>query len=81
MARCSLCHREGSEGGYCGYHRDAHANLVAAYEAWRKSTELSWNAFLEEVIQTKEVGGWARDVAHDLLSNDQWGNKSSNNFP
>ena len=68
MARCSLCHREGSEGGYCGYHRDAHANLVAAYEAWRKSTELSWAGFLEEVIQTKETGEWAREVAQSLLS-------------
>ncbi|GAI42550.1 unnamed protein product [marine sediment metagenome] len=68
MAKCSLCHREGSEGGYCGYHRDAHANLVAAYEAWRKSTELSWTGFLEEVIQTKEIGGWAREVALDFLS-------------
>jgi len=68
MARCSLCHREGFEGGYCGYHRGAHANLVAAYEVWRKSTELSWNGFLEEVIQAKETGEWAREVAQDLLS-------------
>ena len=68
MARCSLCHREGVEGGYCGYHRDAHANLVEAYEAWRESTGLSWNGFLEEAIQAKETGGWARDVARDLLS-------------
>ena len=68
MARCSLCHREGSEGGYCEYHRDAHANLVAAYEAWRKSTELSWTGFLEEIIQAKETGEWAREVAQSLLS-------------
>jgi len=68
MARCSLCHREGSEGGYCGYHRDAHANLVSAYEAWRKSTELIWTGFLEEIIQAKETGEWAREVAQSLLS-------------
>ena len=68
MARCSLCHREGVEGGYCGYHRDAHANLHAAYEAWKKSAELSWDGFLEEIIQAKETGEWARDVAQDLLS-------------
>jgi hypothetical protein len=68
MARCSLCHREGSKGSYCGYHRDAHANLVAAYEVWDKSTELSWAGFLGEIIQTKETGGWVRDVARDLLS-------------
>ena len=69
MVRCSLCHREGSEGGYCGYHRGAYANLVAAYEGWKSSTELSWNGFLEEIIRAKETGGWARDVAQDLLSN------------
>ncbi len=68
MARCSLGHREGSEGGYCGYHRDTHANLVAAYEVWRKSTELSWSGFLGEIIQTKETGEWAREVAQSLLS-------------
>jgi len=68
MARCSLCHRELVEGGYCGYHRDAHANLVAAYEVWKKSTEFSWTGFLEEIIQTKETGGWASEVAQDLLS-------------
>jgi len=43
-------------------------NLVAAYELWRKSTELSWKGFLEEIIQAKETGGWAREVAQDLLS-------------
>ena len=68
MARCSLCYREGVEGGYCGYHRDAHANLVAVYGAWKKSTELCWKGFLEEVIQAKETGEWVRDVARDLLS-------------
>jgi len=68
MARCSLCHREGSEGGYCGYHRDAYANLVSTYEAWRKSTELIWTGFLEEIIQAKETGEWAREVAQSLLS-------------
>ena len=66
MARCSLCHRESVEGGYCGYHRDAHANIVTAYEVWKKATEFTWNRFLEEVIQAKETGGWARDVARDL---------------
>jgi hypothetical protein len=69
MARCSLCHREDVEGGYCGYHQDAHANLVKAYEAWKKSIGLSWNGFLEEVIKAKETGGWARDVAQDHLTN------------
>ena len=69
MARCSLCHREGVEGGYCGYHRAAYANLVKAYEAWKKSIELTWNGFLGEIIQAKETGEWAKDVARDLFSN------------
>jgi hypothetical protein len=68
MARCSLCHREGFEEGYCGYHRDAHVNLTTVYEVWEKSVKLSWNRFLEEVIQAKETGEWVRDVARDLLS-------------
>ncbi|MEE8354924.1 MAG: hypothetical protein V3S09_03775 [Candidatus Bathyarchaeia archaeon] len=67
MARCSLCHREGVEEGYCGYHQVAHANLVETYEAWAKSVDLTWDGFLGEVIQAKETGGWARDVARDLL--------------
>lgn len=69
MARCSICHREGVEGGYCGYHLTAYANLVEAFEAWKKSGELTWNGFLGEVIQAKETGGWAKDVARDLFSN------------
>ncbi len=69
MTRCSLCHREGVEGGYCGYHRDAHANLVEAYDAWKTSIGLSWNGYLVEVIKAKETGGWAREVAQDLISN------------
>jgi hypothetical protein len=73
MARCSLCHREGVEGGYCGYHRDAHANLVEAYEVWKKSIGLGWNGFLKEVINAKETGGWARDVAQDQLTNGSTG--------
>ena len=73
MARCSLCHREGIEEGYCGYHRVAHANLVGAYEAWDKSVELTWNEFLGDVIQAKETGEWAKDVARDLLSNGRTG--------
>ena len=67
MARCSLCHREGVEGGYCGYHRVAHANLVETFEAWVKSVDLTWDGFLGAVIQAKETGGWVRDVARDLL--------------
>ena len=68
MVGCSLCYREYVEGGYCRYHWDAHANLVEAYEAWKKSIGLSWNAFLEEVIKTNETGKWAKDVSQDLLS-------------
>ncbi len=73
MTRCSFCHRESVEGGYCGYHRDAHANLVEAYEVWKKSIGLGWNGFLEEVIKAKETGGWTRDVAQDQLTNGSTG--------
>ena len=73
MARCSLCHREEIEEGYCGYHRVAHANLVGAYEAWDKSVELTWKGFLEAVFHVKETGEWAKDVAGDLLSNERMG--------
>ena len=73
MARCSLCHREAVEGGYCGYHLAAHANLVDAYEEWNNSVKLTWNGFLEDVVQAKETGEWAKDVARDLSSNGKQG--------
>ena len=73
MARCSLCQREEVEGDYCGYHRVAHASLVEAFGAWDKSVELTWNGFLDEVVQAKETGEWAKDVARDLLSNGRTG--------
>ena len=68
MVRCSLCHREGVEGGYCVYHRAAYANLVEAYKVWEKSVKLTWKVFLKEVIQAKETGEWARGVAQDQLT-------------
>jgi hypothetical protein len=73
MARCSLCHREGVEGGYCGYHRVAHAHLVGAYKVWEKSVEVSWKEFLDDVIEAKETGEWVKDIAQDLLSTEKTG--------
>jgi hypothetical protein len=68
MARCNLCHRESIERDYCGYHREAHANLVETYNDWKVSTGVSWTEFLSEVSATKEIGAWAKDVVQDLLS-------------
>jgi hypothetical protein len=68
MVRCKICLRETVEGDYCGYHQEAYAHLVDAYDTWKGSTGVNWAEFLSEVSTTKEIGVWARDVAQDILS-------------
>jgi len=47
----------------------AYKNLLIAFKAWRSAIpSIKVETFLEKVLQTKEVGTWAAEVASFLLS-------------
>lgn len=67
---CGL--RRGSGSEYCRYHHAAIKNLEIAHQDWEKAVGIGWLDFLKEVMERKETGVWAKDVAADLLSKERF---------
>jgi hypothetical protein len=68
--RCRLYRLKGDEiTEYCQCHLLALIKSEEAHETWRKSHGMGWEEFLSTVSENEEIGGWARDVAVDLLKN------------
>lgn len=69
MTTCRLCARETAPSSpFCQYHLGARRNLDSAYKVWNEAYGgMTWAEYLRRVIQSKETGQWAREVA-ELLS-------------
>ena len=74
MSVCRLCKRERADGSeFCKYHLAARRNLDAAYARWSRAFGgMSWDAYLKKVLENKETGQWAKEVA-ELLSKEAEG--------
>jgi hypothetical protein len=44
--------------------------LNKAYETWSKATGIEWKDYLTEVLKTKGIGEWAREVAQHILEDE-----------
>jgi hypothetical protein len=66
---CKICNREALESGYCKLHARAYETIVKKYEAWRKALEISWKEYLSEIAKNPLTGGWAKEVAEQLIKN------------
>jgi hypothetical protein len=67
--KCKVCDRGTSEK-YCKFHRKAYRNIVKKFESWEKASSISWKEYLKAVVENAYTGSWAREVAKQLLKNE-----------
>jgi len=67
--KCRICNREAVDQ-YCELHEKAYRNIVQRYEDWRKAMEISWKEYLNEVMKNLYTGSWAKEVAEQLMKNE-----------
>ncbi|MCL4518758.1 MAG: hypothetical protein M1587_06125 [Thaumarchaeota archaeon] len=66
--RCALCERIASEAEYCSYHEKAFSRLKLAFKKWNEAyANMSWERYLERILELEETGDWARQVAKHQL--------------
>lgn len=62
---CKICNRE-AVGEYCELHDRAHKNIIKKYEVWRTASNLSWEEYLNEVVENPYTGSWVKEVVEYL---------------
>lgn len=67
--KCRVCNREALEK-YCELHEKAYQNIVQNYDEWRRAMDISWKEYLNEIMQNSYTGSWAKEVAEQLLKNE-----------
>lgn len=65
---CELCYREKVSEEYCNYHDMAYQNVQNSYADWQQAYEdLSFEEYLQKLIENAATGVWVREVAQRLL--------------
>lgn len=67
--KCRVCSREAVEK-YCELHEKAYRNIVEKYDDWRRAMDISWKEYLNEVAKNPYTGSWAKEVAEQLMKNE-----------
>ncbi len=67
---CKICERK-AEKELCGLHEEARSTLFRKYEVWRKSLNLSWTEYLQEIRKNAYAGLWVKEVASYLLASNR----------
>ena len=67
---CVICEKErGSNVQFCEYHNIAYYKIEQNYGYWKEAyDELSWEAYLELLIDNSENGVWVKEVAKYLIT-------------
>ncbi len=67
--KCEVCRRETEvDSSLCAFHKRAGEALRSGYRLWREAYgELSWEEYLDGIIENGETGEWAVDVARMML--------------
>ncbi len=61
--KCEFCEQEASAGSLCERHSLAEKNLLNTYKQWVQAFgELTWQEYLERVIENPNTGSWVIDV-------------------
>ena len=65
MAKCRACSRDASLNAFCSYHAQAYDALKKNYDLWCDAYDkdkISWEEYLERLLELKETGSWVKDV-------------------
>jgi len=65
--KCKVCEKK-TENKYCELHEKAYRNIVREYDIWKKTSDVSWNQYLSELVKNPYTGVWAKEVAESLIS-------------
>ena len=67
--KCRVCNREAVEK-YCELHEKAYRSIVQKYDNWRRAMDISWKEYLNEIAKNSYSGLWAKEVAEQLMKNE-----------
>ncbi len=67
--KCKICHKQAVGSGYCALHEKAYQNIVAKFDTWKQALNLSWEDYLNAILENPFSGTKAIEVANALLSN------------
>lgn len=71
MRGCVICGRDLSEEGIlCEYHRMAKENLERGYTSWTQALDISYENYLEALLENDATGRWIKDIAESILAGD-----------
>lgn len=66
--KCPICGERKSENSpYCENHQLAYENLKKQYQYWREALQIDWQEYLQRIVENKNTGQWAKEVAKDLI--------------
>ncbi|MHA1798462.1 MAG: hypothetical protein ACTSVY_08425 [Candidatus Helarchaeota archaeon] len=70
---CKICFRTSIKDGYCKYHLEAFSNLKKTYDDWKKAynDKLEFKDYLKKLVMNKYTGEWVREVAIELMKNEE----------
>ena len=66
---CRICNRKAVEK-YCELHEKAYRSIVQKYEEWKRAMDISWKEYLNEIAKNPYTGSWAKEVAEQLMKNE-----------
>ncbi|MFO7837272.1 MAG: hypothetical protein R6V83_11545 [Candidatus Thorarchaeota archaeon] len=71
MTGCIICGRDLSEeSNLCEYHQIAKENLERVYNSWKQGLDISYDSYLQKVLEIDLTGRWVKDVADAILAGD-----------
>ena len=66
--KCKICSKEAINEEYCLLHEKAYQNLMEKFETCKKALNVSWEDYLDAIIENPSAGTKAKEVAEALLS-------------
>ncbi|MGM0685693.1 MAG: hypothetical protein ACQET3_01850 [Promethearchaeati archaeon] len=58
------------ESNLCEYHQIAKENLERVYNSWKQGLDISYDSYLQKVLEIDLTGRWVKDVADAILAGD-----------
>ena len=55
---------------YCELHKKAYRSIVQKYDDWKRAMDISWKEYLNEIAKNPYTGSWAKEVAEQLMKNE-----------
>ena len=70
MSECPICGRNLRGERFCEYHEMAFANIQSAFERWKSSAGVTWDEYLDQVLQLENTGRWIIEVIEYIRTQD-----------